>query len=341
MLQPGRKFSSGSKYRYGFNGKENDSEVKGDGNQQDYGMRIYDGRLGRFLSVDPITSSYPWYTPYQFAGNKPIRYIDKDGEEEHDPDRYYDKALPGIGKMYAQNLLSLTKEQQQKVMNSILYAANKREMFKSGFRWLSTRLLTRWAEGKGGYDILSYEAVNSLQVNGSMKDVRNALTKQILEIAKNVNGEGQHDYTTFAQTDRTGAFAQALINDVGSALGSFKILGKADALIVIDKKGNKEIIVDISYTLADKYQWKAGKGIDLGPIPDHDKMLDLEKIGAKPFYIRGYFKQGLRYTNGNRSYTGKIRDAVTTQGEHNQHPEPGNQNGYAIHEDDNHIEHNK
>lgn len=34
------------------------------------------------MSVDPLTSSYPWYTPYQFAGNKPIVAIDIDGLEE-------------------------------------------------------------------------------------------------------------------------------------------------------------------------------------------------------------------------------------------------------------------
>lgn len=66
-------------YRFGFNGKEN--EIKGDGNQQDYGMRIYEPRLGKFLSVDPIAKNYPWYTPYQFAGNMPIIAIDIDGEE--------------------------------------------------------------------------------------------------------------------------------------------------------------------------------------------------------------------------------------------------------------------
>ena len=70
-------------YRYGFNGKENDNEVKGEGNQQDYGMRIYDGRLGRFLSVDPLTKSYPMLTPYQFASNRPIDGIDLDGLEWH------------------------------------------------------------------------------------------------------------------------------------------------------------------------------------------------------------------------------------------------------------------
>ena len=33
------------------------------------------------MSVDPLTRSYPWYTPYQFAGNSPIKFIDLDGLE--------------------------------------------------------------------------------------------------------------------------------------------------------------------------------------------------------------------------------------------------------------------
>jgi RHS repeat-associated protein len=68
-------------YRYGFNGKENDNEVKGEGNQQDYGMRIYDPRLVRFLSVDPLQKIYPWNSPYAFAENGPIENIDLDGLE--------------------------------------------------------------------------------------------------------------------------------------------------------------------------------------------------------------------------------------------------------------------
>jgi hypothetical protein len=36
--------------------------------------------------VDPLTSSYPWYTPYQFAGNNPIKFIDLDGLEPFDPE---------------------------------------------------------------------------------------------------------------------------------------------------------------------------------------------------------------------------------------------------------------
>jgi RHS repeat-associated protein len=81
MLQPGRSVNVGG-YRYGFNGKENDNEVKGEGEQQDYGMRVYDPRLGRFLSVDPLFKSYPWNSTYSFAENDVLRSIDLDGLEK-------------------------------------------------------------------------------------------------------------------------------------------------------------------------------------------------------------------------------------------------------------------
>jgi RHS repeat-associated protein len=72
----GRSWQS-EKYRYGFNGKEND----GDGGFQDYGMRVNKEKIGRFMSVDPITAQYPELTPYQFASNTPIQAIDLDGLE--------------------------------------------------------------------------------------------------------------------------------------------------------------------------------------------------------------------------------------------------------------------
>ena len=81
-----------SKYRYGFNGKERDDEVKGAANQIDYGMRVYDPRIARFLSIDPLASKYPWYTPYQYAGNMPVWMTDLDGAEPN-PSQYLDQRL--------------------------------------------------------------------------------------------------------------------------------------------------------------------------------------------------------------------------------------------------------
>ena len=44
-------------------------------------MRIYDPRLGRFLSVDPVMTNYPMLTPYQFASNRVVDGVDLDGKE--------------------------------------------------------------------------------------------------------------------------------------------------------------------------------------------------------------------------------------------------------------------
>jgi RHS repeat-associated protein len=80
-LMPGRNMNA-SDYRFGFNGKESDPEWTGNpGVTYDYGFRIYDARIGKFLSVDPLTKSYPMLTPYQFASNTPIQAIDLDGLE--------------------------------------------------------------------------------------------------------------------------------------------------------------------------------------------------------------------------------------------------------------------
>ncbi|RYG52225.1 MAG: hypothetical protein EOO01_06965 [Chitinophagaceae bacterium] len=58
--------TEGKRYRYQFNGKEQDPEMAGDGNSYDYGFRIYNPQIGKFLSSDPLTGDYPWYSPYQF-----------------------------------------------------------------------------------------------------------------------------------------------------------------------------------------------------------------------------------------------------------------------------------
>jgi hypothetical protein len=39
--------------------------------------------VARFMSVDPLAPKYPWYTPYQFAGNTPIWATDLDGLEPY------------------------------------------------------------------------------------------------------------------------------------------------------------------------------------------------------------------------------------------------------------------
>jgi RHS repeat-associated protein len=65
-------------YRYGYNGKEKDGDFQ---SNYDYGFRIYSASIARFLSIDPLTVQFPWWSPYQFAGNLPTAGVDLDGLE--------------------------------------------------------------------------------------------------------------------------------------------------------------------------------------------------------------------------------------------------------------------
>ncbi len=81
MAMPNRTDNS-PKYRYGFNGQEKDDEGEfGDLTHYDFGARIYNPGIGRFLSVDPLKEKYPNMTPYQFAGNMPTIAIDREGKD--------------------------------------------------------------------------------------------------------------------------------------------------------------------------------------------------------------------------------------------------------------------
>ncbi|MBN2682432.1 MAG: hypothetical protein JXR58_07975 [Bacteroidales bacterium] len=69
-------------YRFGFNGKENLNELTGStGTHLDFGVRVYDSRLGRWLVVDPLAAKYPELSPYTYVGNMPIEAIDVNGED--------------------------------------------------------------------------------------------------------------------------------------------------------------------------------------------------------------------------------------------------------------------
>jgi RHS repeat-associated protein len=82
----GRSYTApNTKYDFGFNGKEKDNEgMGGGGSTYDYGFRIYNAQLGRFLSVDPLTKFYPAWTTYHFTENRPIKAIDLDGLQAWD-----------------------------------------------------------------------------------------------------------------------------------------------------------------------------------------------------------------------------------------------------------------
>ena len=79
MIQ-NRSWSAGSGYRYSFGGHEKLDEVSGSGNTVDMGDRWLDVRLGRTPKMDRQANKLAGISPYSYALNNQIIYIDPDGE---------------------------------------------------------------------------------------------------------------------------------------------------------------------------------------------------------------------------------------------------------------------
>jgi hypothetical protein len=58
-------------------------------------MRTYDPRVGKFLSVDPLTKKFPSLSPFQYCSDNPVAGIDLDGRELT---YYYTKLVKDHGK---------------------------------------------------------------------------------------------------------------------------------------------------------------------------------------------------------------------------------------------------
>lgn len=278
MLLVGKKFDVN--YRYGFNGKEHDTDPYGQGNVYDYGFRIFNPRLGKFLSVDPLFKSYPWFTPYQFAGNTPIWAVDLDGlEDKKTNDGGGDPNKPN--EEFAKRAESIYNENSEKFENAdspeerIEIAENTVtqmiELAKEVGFDLAANHLEHYMDGEGAtlYDdwslLSGYEVIrDAVEVNKTrlQKGVEGYENENLdsRQIGLKETAKSLEDGETLTYTSETWSrlveFPEG--TDAYYAYGTATL--KTYATFTLTRVGN-EVTVSATVTnlITDRYDWDRGK----------------------------------------------------------------------------------
>ncbi len=78
MPMPDRRITDANAYRYAYQGQEKDPET----GKEAFELRLWDGRIGRWLTTDPYGQ---YFSPYLGMGNNPISRIDPNGGSDGGP----------------------------------------------------------------------------------------------------------------------------------------------------------------------------------------------------------------------------------------------------------------
>ena len=237
-------------------------------------------KVACFISVDSLQFKYPIYTPFQYAGNKPISFIDLDGAEPIAPYEQMASMAEYIVKPFLNKLFGRKPVEAKTAM------AQKKNKYRSKDDW-----------GTLGVNAIKARYMNYLTNNvpkytdnpaGSCIDIMNYVLSGYYELSRDTfldePYKGKTDYTSLLLVE-TVDYTAKVLNDKGYISNLHKIKSKysSEYSYSAEIESLEENVVDVMIKMTNNKKGEylfiisAGSGY-------HTTLMNLNSTGGKPIF---------------------------------------------------------
>lgn len=286
-------------YRYGFNGMEKDDELKGAGNSYDFGARMLDPRIGRWLSRDPHESSYPMMSPYVAFNNNPLFFVDPDGMDG-DPATKYQLYF-----LEAKNLLfptgnDLNGNPKAGVKFGRPYTAEPTARTYNAAFFKTVTFDNGAAQGDNRYQTILVSGDN-ISPTDALLDIFNNPNSYALDCAE--TGQVMHLYATYKCLGSKEAFDKYLKDEFPQSKGLLVIVQQDSPGVITEK--TMENLIGQSWSVS------TGGSVTVGSL---DKLLSEIPIGSRIAIQNSASPDGEDFQNENFYKVGDNQYAANPMG---------------------------